>query len=150
VARRLTAAIDGDVVAVPAARRPLFHAAAALAGGYIVPLLSLSARLMERAGVSGDEVLPVLLSLVRDTTRRIGEGGLAESLPEPLAKADLETVSLHLRALDHEDRRLYAVLGLEMLRLAGAPMEAGADPDASDDREAVLELLGRHAEMQST
>lgn len=150
VARRLTAAIDADVVTVPAARKPLFFAAAALAGGHIVPVLSLAARLMERAGVSGDEVLPVLLSLVRDTTRSVGERGLEGSLPEPFAEADLEAVSLHLRALDYEDRRLYAVLGLEMLRLAGAPVDAEADPDASEAREAVLELLARHAEMQST
>ena len=150
VARRLTAAIDADVVGVPAARRPLFHAAAALAGGQVVPILALTARLMERAGVSGDEVLPVLLSLVRDTMRRVEEDGLSGSLPESLARADLETISLHLRALDHEDQRLYAVLGLEMLRLAGAPMDVAGDPDAGDAREAVRELLARHAEMQST
>jgi predicted short-subunit dehydrogenase-like oxidoreductase (DUF2520 family) len=149
VARRLTAAIDADVVGVPAARKPLFHAAAALAGGCIVPVLSLSARLMERAGVSGDEVLPVLLSLVRDTTRSVDEEGLAASVPEPLARADLETVSLHLRALDDEDRRLYAVLALEMLRLAGPPIDT-VDPDDAGAREAVVELLARHAEMSST
>jgi predicted short-subunit dehydrogenase-like oxidoreductase (DUF2520 family) len=142
-ARRVTAAIGADLVTVPAARRPLFHAAVVLAAGYLPPVLGLSARLMDRAGVAGDETLPALLSVIRDVARTVETGGLAAALPAPLARGDVETIALHLRALDPEDQRLYAVLGREMLRLAGEGVDA-------DTRESLEELYGRYLELETT
>lgn len=143
VARRLAAAVDARVLTVPAVRRPLYHAAVVMGASYVLPLIGLSVRLMERAGVSGDEALPALLSMLRDTALNVEEGGFHEALPDPLASGDLEAVSLHLRALDPSDQRLYAVLGLEMLRLAGD----GLDPAT---RDAFADLFGRYVDFETT
>lgn len=142
-ARRLTAAIGANLIAVPAARRPLFHAAVAMASGYVPPLLGLSMRLMERAGVTSEESLPVLAAIVRDSVRAVEERGLVEAMPDPLSGGDLEKVALHLRALDPEDRRLYAILGIETLRLAGDAI----DPQT---RVALYELFGRYVELETS
>lgn len=136
VARRLAAAMGSQVISVPASRRPLFHAATVLAASFLPPLLDLAARLMERAGASGDEALAALLPLVRGTLASIEEGGLQASVRGPIVEGDVETIALHLRALDPEDRRLYAALGAELLRLAGPTV-------AEETRHAIFEQLER-------
>ena len=133
VARRLTAALGCPILTVPEARRPLYHAAAVMASNFLPPLLDAACRLLERAGVSHDEALPALLPLVAGTLENVRERGVAGAVTGPILRGDVETVGLHLRALEGDDRRLYAVLGLELLRLAG--------PGLPDD--ALRELLER-------
>ena len=142
-ARRLTAAIGAELITVPAVRRPLFYAVAVMAAGYLPLLLGLSARLMERSGVPIEEALPALLSIIRGVGNAVEARGLAEALPDPFVRGDLEAVALHLRALEQEDRRLYALLGLEVLRLTGDAVEPSA-------RGALEELLGRQLELETT
>lgn len=117
VARRLAARLDCHVFSVPETRRPLYHAAAALVSNSLPPLFAAACRLLEEAGVSRDDALPALLPLVRGTVENLAERGVEGSLTGPLSRGDMETVDLHLRALGREDRRLYAVLGLELLSL---------------------------------
>ena len=124
VARRLASAMGSRLLNVPAGRRPLFHAATVMASSYLPPLLDLAARLMERAGVSSEEALPALIPLVRGTLEDIGDRGIEASLAGPLAEGDVEAVALHLRALDPEDRELYAAFGEELLRLTGTRLDA--------------------------
>ena len=125
VARRIASSMGCPVIGVAANRRPLFHAATVLASNYLPPLLDLSVRLMERAGVTADEALAALIPLVRGTLSSIEERGLEASVRGPIAAGDVETVALHLRALDPDDRRLYATMGVELLRLAGASIDEG-------------------------
>ncbi|MDA0328887.1 MAG: DUF2520 domain-containing protein [Gemmatimonadetes bacterium] len=143
VARMLAREIDCHVLTVPDGRRPLYHAATVLATAYLAPLLDLSARLMERAGVPSEDVLPALLPLIRGTVTGLQEEGVAGALVGPIARGDIETVGLHLRALDPEAQRLYAVFGAEVLRLMG--------PEIDDRTRAALgELLERHSGMATT
>jgi predicted short-subunit dehydrogenase-like oxidoreductase (DUF2520 family) len=137
VARRLTSAMSCPLLEVPATRRPLFHAATVLASSYLPPLLDLSARLMERAGVSSEEALPALLPLVSGTLQSISEWGAGASVGGPIAAGDVETVALHLRAMDPEDRRLYAAFGIELVRLVGERLD-------EVPRRALIEELERN------
>lgn len=126
VARRLAAELGSSVFTVPEARRPLYHAAAVMASNFLPPLVDAACRLLERAGVPHDEALPALLPLIQGTLENIRERGVEGAVTGPILRGDVETVGMHLRALDGEDRRLYAVLGLELLRLAApvVPEEA--------------------------
>ncbi|MDX1646523.1 MAG: DUF2520 domain-containing protein [Longimicrobiales bacterium] len=133
VARRLTDMLDAELLEVPAARRPLVDAAAVMVGGAIDPLLGLSVRMMERAGIPGEEAVPALVSVARGALRRI-EAQEGEPPPHAVLQGDVETVALHLRALDAEDQRLYAVLASEILRIGGDAM----DPE---ERQAMRRLL---------
>ncbi len=123
VARRLAAAMGSPILTVPEVWRPQYHAAAVMASNYLPPLLDAACRILERAGVPHDEALPALLPLVRGTLSNIEELGLAAAVTGPVARGDTETVELHLRALDDGDRRLYAVLGKELARIAGAELD---------------------------
>ena len=123
VARRITAALGCRILTVPETWRPVYHAAAVLAANYLPPLLDAAARLLEQAGVAHEDALPALLPLVRGTLDNIEELGVERAVTGPIARGDLETVSLHLRALEPEDRRLYALLGRELVRLAGGELD---------------------------
>ena len=118
VARRLAAALGSPVLTVPEARRPLYHAAAVMASNFLPPLLDAACRMLERAGVPYDEALPALLPLVRGALANIEEAGLEAAVTGPIPRGDVETVGLHLRALDPEDRRLYVLLARALIRLS--------------------------------
>jgi predicted short-subunit dehydrogenase-like oxidoreductase (DUF2520 family) len=90
-----------------------------MASNFLPPLLDVACRLLERAGVPYDEALPALLPLVRGALSNIEERGLEASVTGPIPRGDVETVDLHLRALDPRDRQLYALLGRELVRICG-------------------------------
>ena len=120
VARRLVARLDGTPLAIPMARRPLYHAAAVVASNYLPVLLALSARLLVLAGVDEDDAIPALLPLMRGTLDNVAELGLAPALTGPISRGDIETVRLHLRTLPDREARVYRDLGREAVALAEA------------------------------
>jgi predicted short-subunit dehydrogenase-like oxidoreductase (DUF2520 family) len=134
VARRLAAALGSPVLTVAETRRPLYHAAAVMASNFLPPLLDAACRMLERAGVPHEEALPALLPLVRGTLANIEEVGLEAAVTGPIPRGDLETVGLHLRALEDDDRRLYVLLGRKLAQLAGRHLD-------EDTRREILELL---------
>lgn len=136
VARRLASALGSPVLTVAETRRPLYHAAAVMASNFLPPLLDAACRMLERAGVPHEEALPALLPLVRGTLANIEEVGLEAAVTGPIPRGDVETVGLHLRALDGDDRLLYAMLGRQLARLAGPYLD-------DDARREILELLDK-------
>jgi len=143
VARTLASEIGSRLISVPAARRSTYHAAAVLASTMMLPLLARAVELMQRAGVDGDEALAALIPLVRSTLDSIEGGGVPDAIRGPIARGDVETVALHLRALDEGEARLYATLGAETLELARGSL----DPEVCD---ALEDLFGRYLHLETT
>jgi predicted short-subunit dehydrogenase-like oxidoreductase (DUF2520 family) len=133
-ARVLASALGCPILEVPESRRPVFHAAVVMASNFLPPLLDASARLLERAGVPYDRALPALATLVRGTLANIEEVGVDLAVTGPIARGDLDTIDLHLRALDPVERRLYALLGMHLARLAPSGVS----------EESLAELLARY------
>jgi predicted short-subunit dehydrogenase-like oxidoreductase (DUF2520 family) len=71
------------------ADRPLYHAAAVIAGNYLVTLYRTAARLFEQVGAPPEALVPLM-------TRTI-ENGFA--LTGPIARGDRATIEAHLKAL---------------------------------------------------
>lgn len=136
VARGLADALRMSLIEVPAGRRALYHASVVMASTTILPILDRCARLLVRAGVDPDDAVAALLPLVRSTVASVEERGTADSLRGPVARGDVETVSLHLRALDPEDQRFYALVGSELVRLS-----EGLDPDTRGE---LTDLFDRY------
>lgn len=132
IARRLAAALGSSILTVPETRRPLYHAAAVMASNFLPALLDAACRLLERSGVPYEEAMPALLPLVRGTLANIEERGLGAAVTGPIPRGDLETIEMHLRALDPSDRRLYAVLGRELTRLVGERLSEEARKELMD------------------
>jgi len=142
VGRQLADFLGAEVLSVPAGRRPLVQASVEMARGYLGPLLDLAARLMARAGITADESRPALVAVARDGLRAWELGGAAPA-GNPVSAGDVETLALHLRALDPEDQRLYAVLASEVLRLERDTL----DPEAFRD---MRDLLSRYLDPVTT
>ncbi|MCL2336068.1 MAG: DUF2520 domain-containing protein [Firmicutes bacterium] len=121
VARQLVADLDGRCFVIPAADKPLYHAAACIASNYLVSLLHFATGLYGRFGLGPAEAFTALLPLVRGTVANIAGAGCVEALTGPVARGDSGTIAEHmaaLRQLEPELRELYGKLGRYTVRVA--------------------------------
>ena len=135
-ARRLLSHLGSTGIQVPVARRPVYHAAAVLASNYLAGLIGAAGRLMVQAGIDEEEALRAILPLARGSLENLERLGPTRALTGPISRGDVETVRLHLRALEPRERSVYAAMGLEILHLA---REGGLDPDTAAELTEILE-----------
>lgn len=114
-ARRLLSALGSKGFTVPVSQRPNYHVAGVFASNYLLAVLSVAARFLDRAGISEEEAVEAVLPLVKGTLQNLEDLGARHALTGPVARGDVETVNLHLRMLQGRDRTLYAALGRELL-----------------------------------
>lgn len=120
-AERIAALLGGQVLRIPSHRRPLYHAAAVMASNYLVGLLDGVVILMGAAGVDEDQALRAIGPLVRASVTNALALGPLKALTGPVERGDMETVSIHLKALAEVSapvRELYRAAGLQVLGLA--------------------------------
>lgn len=134
--RRIAFALRARTMAIPAGRRPLYHAAGVFASNYLLVLLEAARRLLVEAGASGEEASQAMLPLVRSTLDNVELLGTPGALTGPVSRGDAETVHLHLRVLGERDRALYRALGREALELARPRLR----PEAAATLESLLVL----------
>ncbi len=113
--------LGGDVLDLPPGGRPLYHAAAVLAGNAPLVLLARAAGLLEKAGVDPAQAHRALAALLAGAASNAMAGGPAGALTGPVVRGDAATVARHLDVLaaDPDVRELYRRLSLETLALAG-------------------------------
>jgi predicted short-subunit dehydrogenase-like oxidoreductase (DUF2520 family) len=150
-------AIEGDSAAVAVARliandlggksfspatnqKALYHAAAVTACGHLVALISAAVEMLTDCGLEPKTAQEILLPLIKSTVSNLETQTPAEALTGTFARADVETLDLHLTAL-HENfseelLKIYLQLGLRSLKLA---KENGADPSKLEKMREMLE-----------
>ena len=134
-ARRIVTALRGLPLTISPAMRPLYHAAAVMVSNYTIALVHIGARLLVEAGVSEKDAVGALLPLLRGTVRNIEAQGLEDAMTGPIRRGDADTVRLHLAQLSGRERMLYCGLGLELLDQARA---AGLAPERAHRIETLL------------
>lgn len=137
-ARELADAIGASAFDVADENRVLYHAACVLASNAMVALEGLAFEVASAAGVSDPR--SVLIPLVRATVANLERQSAADALTGPVARGDLNTVRLHLDALD---RSLPAASGVyRALSAEAAEIASGLDDKAR--REFAALLAKRH------
>lgn len=131
-ARRMISALGARGIAVPAGRRPLYHAAAVMASNYVVVLLRDAIQLFERAGASPEDARDAIASLARGAIENVSRLGVEDALTGPLARGDVDTVALHLRTLDRDEATFYATLGKRGLAWVGERLPGTSAAELSD------------------
>jgi predicted short-subunit dehydrogenase-like oxidoreductase (DUF2520 family) len=101
--------------AVDDADRAAYHAAASVASNHLVALLGQ----VERIAASARVPFAAFEPLVRATVDHAFALGPQAALTGPVARGDVETVALHLVAVDKSERRAYTALAAAAARLAG-------------------------------
>ncbi|MBI4312694.1 MAG: DUF2520 domain-containing protein [Chloroflexi bacterium] len=115
--------LGGFPVFIRAQDRPLYHASAVMACGYIATLVDSACGLWEAMGLSREDALRALLPLVRGTVDNLAEHGPRLGATGPIMRGDAGTVHRHLEALVErapEALGLYREAGLAMVSLAQA------------------------------
>ena len=100
----------------------VYHAAAVLAGNFTTTLVDAGLRLLDEVQISPELAKGMLIQLVRSTLDNLSELPPRDSLTGPFARADFNTISRHLVALQTVDvdlavlYRTLAVRTAHMLR----------------------------------
>jgi predicted short-subunit dehydrogenase-like oxidoreductase (DUF2520 family) len=105
-------------VRIPAGGKPLYHAAAVIAGNYPTVLAAVAERLARTAGVPAVVAGRMYLPLVAGAVENLLALGSDRALTGPVWRGDIETLRRHLAALPAELLPLYRLLGLEAVHLA--------------------------------
>jgi predicted short-subunit dehydrogenase-like oxidoreductase (DUF2520 family) len=131
-ARRVVRDLGGETFTISPDDKALYHAAAVLAAGHVVALFDVALDTLRRCGLKERRAQAVLLPLLRSVADNLAQHTPARALTGSFARADVDTVRKHLRALgeleDSDALAVYKLLGEHSLKLAES---AGADPDAT-------------------
>lgn len=140
-AREIVEKLGGKLFAISAEEKPLYHAASVFASNYLVAVAQIASSLLAKSGVPERESLKALLPLMRGTLDNLEKVGLPDALTGPIARGDIKTIEMHLRALRDLEPLLgevYRELGLAALRVA---WEQGTLTEAQAEE---IESLLRH------
>ena len=124
LAERMVRLLNGKVLRLPSESKPLYHAAASLAGNGVIALVSAAERILARCGISGAEARSLLQPLMEASLRNALSLGPAAALTGPVARGDRGTVAKHWAALagcTDDVRGLYRAVAVALLSVAEGP-----------------------------
>jgi predicted short-subunit dehydrogenase-like oxidoreductase (DUF2520 family) len=105
--------------------KAVYHAAACIASNYLVTLVAYSEKLLLNAGLPSEQARRMLINLAQGNLNNIQQvTAVNEALTGPLARGDINTITLHLEALENPQlRQLYQAAGQATLALTGLTAE---------------------------
>ena len=115
--------LDGHAIVIPDELRPLYHASAVLACGYVTTLLDAAVSLWTRMGFTEADGVRAAVPLARATIEAIAAAGPSAAVTGPAVRGDANTIAAHLSALSKhapELLPLYRELTLASIPLARA------------------------------
>ena len=133
IAEQIVADLGGRAFSIDTKFKTLYHASAVTACGHLVALFDAAVEMMTKCGLSAGDAKKILLPLVKSTVQNLGEQSTAAALTGTFARADIETFTGHLTALNEyvsdELLEIYLLLGERSLELAA---KQGVSPERID------------------
>lgn len=120
-ARQIVADLNAQFVRIATKGKVHYHTAAVVVSNYLVTLIDLAYRLIEKAGIPPDKAFEILKPLIAGTLDNIEKAGTAAALTGPISRGDVDTVDGHINAIAadmSEATALYKTLGRYTLELA--------------------------------
>jgi len=99
MARQMARALGAVPVHIDGAKKPLYHAAGALAAGNVLALMEAATRLMTSTGMNRREAVHALLPLTRQVLENFERLGPRAAWTGPLSRGDYGVVAAHLDAM---------------------------------------------------
>jgi predicted short-subunit dehydrogenase-like oxidoreductase (DUF2520 family) len=99
VARQMVRALGGTPVRIAAAKKPLYHAAGALAAGLVLAMEEAGVQMAMASGMKRRETVRALLSLTRQVLEHYEKLGPQKAWTGPLSRRDYRVVAAHEDAL---------------------------------------------------
>ncbi|MGC3999671.1 MAG: DUF2520 domain-containing protein [Anaeromyxobacter sp.] len=116
--RALARALGLRPIAVPAAGRVGYHAAAVIASNLTLALFDLACQAWAEAGAPPAEAARALLPLLRGTVENLAARGLPGALTGPASRGDAAVVARQAAALQGEPGAAYRLLTRRLVALA--------------------------------
>ena len=91
--------LGGHPVSISDGDRPLYHASAVLACGYLVALLKATIEVWQAMGFSEREAVDALYPISRATLENLAKTGADASVTGPAVRGDIQTLRSHLDSL---------------------------------------------------
>ncbi len=113
MARQIVRALGGTPVHLESPKKPLYHAAGALAAGHMLALMEAATQMMMETGMNRREAVRALLPLTRQVLENFERLGPRAAWTGPLSRRDFGVVALHaaaLRELPDEFLEAYQIL----------------------------------------
>ncbi len=126
-AHELVRAAEGRPLRIAENNRAAYHAAAVMAGNYLITLLDTAAGVFESIGIPRGQALLALAPLARTSLENAVLDGPERALTGPISRGDVDTMQAHLAVLPPDVRELYRACGvatIEVARRQGLPEEA--------------------------
>jgi predicted short-subunit dehydrogenase-like oxidoreductase (DUF2520 family) len=99
MARAIARALGAIPVHIDGSKKPLYHAAGALAAGNVLALMEAATRLMTAAGMKRREAVRALLPLTRQVLENFERLGPRAAWTGPLSRGDYGVVATHTEAM---------------------------------------------------
>ncbi len=99
VARQIARALGAVPVHIAGSRKPLYHAAGALAAGSVLAMMEAATQLMTASGMRRREAVRALLPLTRQVLENFERLGPRSAWTGPLSRADYGVVAAHTEAM---------------------------------------------------
>ena len=115
--------LDGRAITIPDELRPLYHASAVLACGYVGTLLDAAISLWTGMGYTEADGVAAVAPLARATVEAIAAAGPVNAVTGPAVRGDADTIAAHLALLSERAPHLltlYRELTLASIPLARA------------------------------
>ncbi|HRI02984.1 MAG TPA: DUF2520 domain-containing protein [Pyrinomonadaceae bacterium] len=133
IGKQIVGDLGGKPFAIDTKFKTLYHASAVTACGHLVALFDAAVEMMTKVGLSDADAKEILLPLVTSTVQNLGEQTTAAALTGTFARADIETFTRHLGALNQyvsdDLLEIYLLLGERSLELAA---KQGVSPERID------------------
>ncbi|MBK7393509.1 MAG: DUF2520 domain-containing protein [Chloracidobacterium sp.] len=133
VGKQIVADLGGKPFAIDTKFKTLYHASAVTACGHLVALFDAAVEMMTKVGLTDADAKEILLPLVTSTVQNLTEQTTAAALTGTFARADIETFTRHLGALNQyvsdDLLEIYLLLGERSLELAA---KQGVSPERID------------------
>jgi predicted short-subunit dehydrogenase-like oxidoreductase (DUF2520 family) len=122
IGNEIAAALGGKPFSIDTKFKTLYHASAVTACGHLVALFDAAVEMMGYTGLSPEKAKEILLPLVSSTVDNLERQSTSEALTGTFARADSETFTKHIGALNEfgtdELLEIYLLLGERSLELA--------------------------------
>ncbi len=92
-------ALKGQVLAIPAGQKALYHSALVFASSYAITLYAIAERLLMEIGAEREIADQTLNNMMRGVVENLREKGIPDALTGPLVRGDARTIAAHLEAL---------------------------------------------------
>ena len=122
--------IGARIFKIKTDKKPLYHAAAAMACNYFVTLEHIATSMFKDCGLDENEIINLLFPILNGTLNNLKENGTVNSLTGPISRGDFNVIKKHIEVIEQYDETvlvIYKKLGLKALEMASKQNFASKD-----------------------